>query len=70
MRSSDEIKQQTIDLIRANLGQVDMVIYSLASPRRTHPKQAKYSTSVLKPLGGTYSNKTVNFHTGEVTEVY
>jgi enoyl-[acyl-carrier protein] reductase/trans-2-enoyl-CoA reductase (NAD+) len=66
---SDEIKQQTIDLIRANMGQVDMVVYSLASPRRTHPKTGEVFSSVLKPLGGTYSNKTVNFHTGEVTEV-
>jgi enoyl-[acyl-carrier protein] reductase/trans-2-enoyl-CoA reductase (NAD+) len=66
---SDEIKQQTIDLIRANMGQVDMVVYSLASPRRTHPKTGEVFSSVLKPLGGTYSNKTVNFHSGEVTEV-
>ncbi|QGQ98667.1 trans-2-enoyl-CoA reductase family protein [Paenibacillus psychroresistens] len=66
---SDEVKQLTIDLIRANMGQVDMVVYSLASPRRTHPKTGEVFSSVLKPLGGTYSNKTVNFHTGEVTEV-
>lgn len=66
---SDEIKQQTIDLIRTKLGQVDLVVYSLASPRRTHPTTGEVFASVLKPLGGTYSNKTVNFHTGEVTEV-
>jgi enoyl-[acyl-carrier protein] reductase / trans-2-enoyl-CoA reductase (NAD+) len=66
---SDEIKHQTIDLIRTKFGQVDMVVYSLASPRRTHPKTGETFASVLKPLGGTYSNKTVNFHTGEVTEV-
>lgn len=66
---SDAIKQQTIDLIRTKLGQVDMVVYSLASPRRTHPTTGEVFASVLKPLGGTYSNKTVNFHTGEVTQV-
>jgi enoyl-[acyl-carrier protein] reductase/trans-2-enoyl-CoA reductase (NAD+) len=66
---SDDIKQQTIDLIRAKLGQVDMVVYSLASPRRTHPITGEVFASVLKPLGGAYSNKTVNFHTGEVTDV-
>jgi enoyl-[acyl-carrier protein] reductase/trans-2-enoyl-CoA reductase (NAD+) len=66
---SNEIKQQTIDLIREKLGQVDTVVYSLASPRRTHPTTGEVFSSVLKPLGGTYSNKTVNFHTGEVTEV-
>ena len=66
---SNAIKQQTIDLIRTKLGQVDMVVYSLASPRRTHPTTGEVFASVLKPLGGTYSNKTVNFHTGEVTQV-
>jgi enoyl-[acyl-carrier protein] reductase/trans-2-enoyl-CoA reductase (NAD+) len=66
---SNEIKQQTIDLIRTKMGKVDMVVYSLASPRRTHPVTGEVFSSVLKPLGGTYSNKTVNFHTGEVTEV-
>jgi enoyl-[acyl-carrier protein] reductase/trans-2-enoyl-CoA reductase (NAD+) len=66
---SNDIKQQTIDLIRTKLGQVDMVVYSLASPRRTHPNTGEVFASVLKPLGGTYSNKTVNFHTGEVTDV-
>jgi enoyl-[acyl-carrier protein] reductase/trans-2-enoyl-CoA reductase (NAD+) len=66
---SNEIKQQTIDLIRSKMGQVDMVVYSLASPRRTHPVTGEVFASVLKPLGGTYSNKTVNFHSGEVTEV-
>src|SRR5690606_19921979 len=35
---SNEIKQQTIELIKKDLGQVDLVVYSLASPRRTHPK--------------------------------
>ena len=35
---SDEVKQQTIELIKKDLGQIDLVIYSLASPRRTHPK--------------------------------
>ncbi|MCR2806453.1 enoyl-ACP reductase FabV [Paenibacillus soyae] len=65
---SDEIKAKTIDLIRTELGQIDLVVYSVASPRRTHPKTGEVFTSVIKPLGGTYSNKTVNFHTGEVTQ--
>ncbi len=65
---SDEIKAKTIDLIRTELGSVDLVIYSVASPRRVHPKTGEVFSSVIKPLGGTYTNKTVNFHTGEVTE--
>lgn len=65
---SDEIKAKTIDLIRTELGQVDLVVYSVASPRRTHPKTGEVFSSVIKPLGATYSNKTVNFHSGEVTQ--
>ena len=48
---SDEIKQKTIDVIKADLGQVDMVVYSLASPRRQHPKTGEVHNSTLKPIG-------------------
>jgi enoyl-[acyl-carrier protein] reductase/trans-2-enoyl-CoA reductase (NAD+) len=64
---SNEIKQQTIDLIRSEFGQVDLIVYSVASPRRTHPVTGETFTSVIKPIGPTYSNKTVNFHTAEVS---
>jgi enoyl-[acyl-carrier protein] reductase / trans-2-enoyl-CoA reductase (NAD+) len=66
---SDEIKQQTIDLIKKDLGQIDMVIYSLASPVRTHPKTGVLHRSVLKPIGETYTNKTVDFHSGKVSDI-
>ncbi|MHC5202581.1 enoyl-ACP reductase FabV [Myroides sp. LJL119] len=66
---SDEIKKETIELIKKDLGQVDLVIYSLASPRRTNPKTGVAHSSVLKPIGETFSNKTVDFHTGVVSEV-
>ena len=66
---SNEIKQQTIDLIKADLGQIDMVIYSLASPVRMHPVTGVLHRSVLKPIGHTFSNKTVDFHTGIVSQV-
>ena len=66
---SDEIKQKTIDLIKADLGQVDLVIYSLASPRRTNPKTGITHSSVLKPIGESFTNKTVDFHTGVVSEI-
>lgn len=66
---SDQVKQQTIDLIKADLGQVDLVIYSLASPVRTNPKTGITHRSTLKPIGVTYTNKTVDFHTGIVSEV-
>ena len=66
---SDEIKEQVIALIKADLGQVDAVIYSLASPRRTHPKTGVLHKSCLKPTGGAYVNKTVDTEKGVVGEV-
>lgn len=66
---SNEVKDQTIDLIKADLGQIDLVIYSLASPVRTNPKTGITHRSTLKPIGGTFSDKTVDFHTGIVSEV-
>lgn len=66
---SDEVKQQTIDLIKEELGQIDLVIYSLASPVRTHPKTGITHRSVLKPIGQTFTNNTVDFHTGKVSEI-
>lgn len=66
---SNEVKTQTIDLIKADLGQIDLVIYSLASPVRTNPKTGITHRSTLKPIGGSFSNKTVDFHTGIVSEI-
>ncbi|MVX36547.1 enoyl-ACP reductase FabV [Myroides sp. LoEW2-1] len=66
---SDEIKKEAIDLIKKDLGQIDLVVYSLASPRRTHPKSGENFASVLKPIGEPFSNKTVDFHTGVVSDI-
>ncbi|MDQ2994595.1 MAG: trans-2-enoyl-CoA reductase family protein [Pseudomonadota bacterium] len=67
---STEIKNQTIELIREDWqGEVDLVIYSLASPRRTHPITGEVFNSTLQPIGKTYTNKTVNTQTGEVTTI-
>jgi enoyl-[acyl-carrier protein] reductase/trans-2-enoyl-CoA reductase (NAD+) len=66
---SKEVKQQVIDLIKSDLGQVDLVIYSLASPVRLHPETGVLHRSTLKPIGQKFTNKTVDFHTGNVTEV-
>jgi len=66
---SDEIKQQTIDLIRRDLGPIDLVVYSLASPRRTQPKTGVVHKSVLKPIGAPYTNKTVDTDKGIVSTV-
>ena len=66
---SKEVKQEVIDMIKADLGQVDLVVYSLASPVRMHPETGVLHRSSLKPIGQTFSNKTVDFHTGKVSEV-
>jgi enoyl-[acyl-carrier protein] reductase/trans-2-enoyl-CoA reductase (NAD+) len=66
---SDEMKATVIEAIKADLGQVDCVIYSLASPRRTHPKTGETFKSVLKPIGESFTNKDLNTTTGVVGEV-
>ena len=66
---SSAIKAETIAAIKADLGQVDCVIYSLASPRRTHPTTGEVYKSVLKPIGEVYTNKNLNTGTGVVNEV-
>lgn len=66
---SDEIKTKTIDTIKEDLKQVDLVIYSLASPRRTHPKTGITSKSTLKPVGAPFTAKTVDTDRGLVTDI-
>jgi enoyl-[acyl-carrier protein] reductase/trans-2-enoyl-CoA reductase (NAD+) len=66
---SADIKAQALEAIRQDLGQVDLVVYSLASPRRTHPKTGLVHKSVLKPVGAPYTNKTVDTDKGIVSTV-
>lgn len=66
---SHELKQQTIDTIKADLGQVDLVVYSLASPRRTDPDNGEVYRSCLKPIGQSYTNKNLNTDKAEIEEV-
>lgn len=67
---SQEIKDQTIELIKNDWqGGVDLVIYSLASPRRTDSKTGAVYNSTLKPIGQSYTNHTVNVMTGEVFDI-
>jgi len=66
---SKELKQQVVAAIKADLGQVDLVVYSLASPRRTHPVTGVVHKSVLKPVGAPYTNKTVDTDKGVVSEI-
>ena len=66
---SDAIKEQTIALIRNELGPVDLVVYSLASPRRVHPRTGVVHRSTLKPVGRPYTNKTVDTDLGIVSDI-
>ena len=66
---SDDIKKQAIERIRADMGQVDLVVYSLASPRRTHPRTGVVHKSCIKPIGAPYTNKTVDTDKGIVSEI-
>ncbi len=65
---SEEIKKQTIETIKKDLGKVDVVIYSLAAPRRTTSDGTVYS-SVLKTTEGCYTNKTIDLKDNSVKEV-
>ncbi len=66
---SDALKTEVIDRIKADLGQVDLVIYSLASPRRVHPKTGQTARSALKPIGAPFTAKTVDTDKEEVTDI-
>jgi len=66
---SNEVKNKVIELIKSDLGKIDLVIYSLASPVRLNPNTGVLHRSVLKPIGNTYTNKTVDFHSGNVTDI-
>ncbi len=66
---SHAIKQKTVDLIKQDLGKVDLIIYSLASPRRIHPDTEQIFSSVLKPIGQPFVGKTVDPMRGEVKEI-
>ncbi len=66
---SAEIKRQTLEHLKAHMGPVDLVIYSLASPRRVHPQTGAIHKSVLKPVGAPYTNKTVDTDKGLVTDI-
>ncbi len=57
---SDAVKADVIRKAREGFGPFDLVVYSLAAPRRTHPRTGYVAKSVLKPIGATYSGKTIN----------
>ena len=66
---SDDLKRETIGRIKQELGKVDVLVYSLASPRRYHPRTGAEHQSVLKPIGEPYRGKTVDLTREVITDV-
>lgn len=66
---SHEIKAKAIDVIKRDLGQVDLVVYSLASPRRIDPDTGEAYSSVLKPVGKSYTAKNLNTDTLKIADM-
>ena len=66
---SDEIKDDTIARLKDAVGQVDLVIHSLAAPRRTDPKTGEVYQSDLKTIGAPYTGKSIDLNREVITEV-
>lgn len=66
---ANETKAEVLQALRDEVGPVDLVVYSLASPRRTHPDTGAVHRSVLKPVGQSYTNRTVDTDRGIVSDV-
>ena len=65
---SNEARTQVIDLIKEDLGQVDMVVYSLASPVRKMPETGEVIRSVLKPIGETDKSTAIDTNKDVIIE--
>ena len=57
---SDEMKTEAIDRLKANFGKIDILVYSIAAPRRIHPNTGTSHQSVLKPIDTPYTGKTID----------
>lgn len=60
---SDEAKAAVTALIKKDLGKVDLVVYSVAAPRRQHPRTGQVAKSVLRPIGETYTSRSLDVNT-------
>jgi enoyl-[acyl-carrier protein] reductase/trans-2-enoyl-CoA reductase (NAD+) len=66
---SDEIKRAAAEMIRKDMAPIDLVIYSLASPKRTDPRTGQVYNSALKPVGQTFTNRTIELDSEKVVSV-
>lgn len=67
---SDEVKEAVCSLLTRDFGAVDLLVYSLASPVRQHPKSGELFRSAIKPLGAPVDSRTLDIHSGQVTETH
>ncbi|MDR3228440.1 MAG: trans-2-enoyl-CoA reductase family protein [Puniceicoccales bacterium] len=65
----DAMKEQAIQVIKKEMPKIDLVVYSLASPRRTDPKTGLSHRSVLKPIGQTFTSKTLDTDRNRIEEI-
>jgi enoyl-[acyl-carrier protein] reductase / trans-2-enoyl-CoA reductase (NAD+) len=66
---SDEVKLRTLEVLRKQMGPLDLVIYSVAAPRRRHPRTRRRHDSVLKPIGEPYTDNTIELASAKVVPV-
>ena len=66
---ADEVKRAAAEIIRREMGPIDLCIYSLAAPRRTHPRTGVVHNATLKSIGAAYTNKTIDLSSRKVVEV-
>lgn len=66
---ADAAKERVAELIARHLdGSVDLVIYSLAAPRRVDPESGRTCNSVIKPIGAPFAGKTIDARTGALAD--
>ena len=66
---SDALREQVVAAIGNDLGQIDLLVYSLAAPVRPHPRNGTLYRSAIKPLDTPFAVKTLDIHKGEVRDI-
>ena len=66
---SHEMKAEAINRLKANFGKIDVLVYSIAAPRRIHPNTGASHGSVLKPIGAPYTGKTIDLNREAIASV-
>ena len=66
---SDDVKRRAAEILRTRMAPVDLVVYSLASPRRVHPRTSVVHNSVLKPIGQPFTGRTIDLNSEKVMDV-